>query len=406
MFKVNKKNFKKIYFTLEFLAAMPLYILLLLFRPLIVIRVGRIVTQSIGHLAANTELYICEKRESKKLIKQRQLDLLYPNKFISNYQLFNMWSRQIKVLPYWTSWILAPLNRACLKIPGGKVFAIKTTEGRDVSNLLEKYPPELRFNSREEEEGRIRLLELGVPSNIPFICLIVRDSSYLSSVNNKIDYSYHNYRDSNIDNYILVAKELVKRGYYVIRMGSKVKKSFNVIDPMIIDYATSEYRTDFMDIYLCAKCKFCVSTGTGLDGVCEIFRKPIVYTNFVPLGYFNSFRMQSLTITKRHFSHKLKRELTLREIFSNDVAFSLRSEDFKSKGVELIENEPEEIRDVVVEMLERLDGTWIDNDEDKLIREKFLEIFKANCQVKKHLHGEFRSNYGVHFLKSKISWLQ
>ena len=41
-----------------------------------------------------------------------------------------------------------------------------------------------------------------------------------------------------------------------------------------------------MDIYLSAKCNFFISTGSGLDGVSTIFRRPIAYIGHVPFGNF------------------------------------------------------------------------------------------------------------------------
>ena len=123
-----------------------------------------------------------------------------------------------------------------------------------------------------------------------FVCFIVRDSSYLDSLPlyRHLDLSYHSYRDCNIQNYVLAAEELAERGYYVIRMGAKVKEAFNVKHPNIIDYAFNGMRSDFMDIYLGAKCTFCVTVGTGFDSIPFIFRRPIVDTNFVPLGFFST----------------------------------------------------------------------------------------------------------------------
>ena len=54
-------------------------------------------------------------------------------------------------------------------------------------------------------------------------------------------------------------------------MGSKVKDKLNTNNPKILDYANMEIRSDFLDIYLASKCKFCISTDYGLDEVMVIF---------------------------------------------------------------------------------------------------------------------------------------
>ena len=81
----------------------------------------------------------------------------------------------------------------------------------------------------------------------------------------------------------MAAEELAKRGYYVFRMGVNVLKPLKSSNSKVIDYANLQIRSDFMDIYLAAKCSFCVSTFAGFDEICHDFRKPLVYTNAVPI---------------------------------------------------------------------------------------------------------------------------
>ena len=133
-----------------------------------------------------------------------------------------------------------------------------------------------------------------------FVCLIVRDSAYLDSqIPN--DWNYHNYRDSDIQNYVLAAEALAERGYFVIRMGAKVHAAMNSAHPKVIDYATNGMRSDFMDIYLGAKCHFAISTGSGWDSIPEIQRRPVVFVNYVPVGYLSTFRNLTISIVKHHF---------------------------------------------------------------------------------------------------------
>ena len=242
---------------------------------------------------------------------------------------------------------------------------------------------------------------MGIPDGARFICVTVRDSAFLDSFRPDEDWSYHNYRDSNVENYILAATEIAERGYYVIRMGAKVKKPMKTDHPRIIDYATNGMRTDFMDIWLGAHCEFCISVSTGFDAVPIIFRRPIVYVNMVPAGYFPTFRNQVLCIFKHHFSLESGGELTLAEIFSHDVGFCLKTSGYASKGVALVENTPEEIRDIVLEMDERLKGTWQSTPEDDLLQLGLWGIRRALA-----LHGEIRAKFGATFLRNNREWLQ
>ena len=62
--------------------------------------------------------------------------------------------------------------------------------------------------------------------------------------------------------------------------------------------------------------------------------------------------------------HKNTNELnSLQEIFTS-AATALKTQQFKDMGIDLIESTPEEIKAVVIEMVERLAGTWQTTEED------------------------------------------
>ena len=79
------------------------------------------------------------------------------------------------------------------------------------------------------------------------------------------DFSYHDYRDSDPSTYLGACEWLASLGIYTLRMGATVGTKFSHDSELIIDYANSSIRSDFMDIYLGANCLFCISQGTGFD---------------------------------------------------------------------------------------------------------------------------------------------
>ena len=63
-------------------------------------------------------------------------------------------------------------------------------------------------------------------------------------------------------------------------MGSTVHKKMDYKDKKFIDYPFLNYKNFFLDIYLMSKCEFCITTGTGMDSVPALFRRPIISVNF------------------------------------------------------------------------------------------------------------------------------
>ena len=229
-----------------YVLATPAVVVIRLMKPWLIVRLGSLTSTSIGHFAANTELYFCERDAGINMPMQRSIDFFYLRKPICNKQLTIMWKRVLRI---WPAWFLGLVDGANRLIPGGAVHEIgnNTQNDRDVHNLLDQFEPHLQFTIEEEARGEAGLRAMGIPSGTPFICLTVRDSAYLTAHLRDGDYSYHNYRDSDIQNYVLAAEELANR-YYVIEWGQG-HAAINSSHPRS-SFATNGMRSDFMDIYL------------------------------------------------------------------------------------------------------------------------------------------------------------
>lgn len=390
----------KFFRLLLLLPALPVVLFIRLLCPFVVIRFGELFSERIGHFAGNTELYLCEHDAGINVPHKPFMDIWYHMPCISNLQLKKMWDR---ILFVWPAILVVPVVRLNRFLPGREAHMIPwpCKHDRDVLNLLERFPPHLTFSSEEEEQGQAGLRELGVPEGMPFVCFHARDSAYLESIYLNFDTRYHDFRDSDINNYAMAAEELTRRGYYVIRMGAVVKVALHVSNSHIINYATNGHRTDFMDIYLGAKCTFFITSGTGIDAVAEIFRRPLMVVNYVPLEYVRSWNTSNLTIFKKYWLPDKSRFMTFREILDSGAGRFLRTQQFEEQGIELVENTPQEITALAIEMDERLKGTWETTKEDEELRGRFWGLFP-----KSDLHGKMVSHIGTEFLRQHRDWLE
>ena len=390
------------------LVALPIAIisllLILIINPFLGVRVGFLRCDRLGHFAANTELYLCYKDglESKKKI----IDIFYYPREVCNYQLATMWERELFILPWF--W-MRPIDLIIRSFDCLAFLRVVEARGedRDVDSLFDETEPHLSFTSDEDNFGREQLEKFGIPKNANFVCITVRDNAYLKDfLPENSTAEYHNYRDCDVQNFILAAEDLAERGYYVLRMGAKVNNSIKSKHPKVIDYAVNGMRTDFMDVWLGANCDFCISTATGFDAIPYVFRRPIVYVNNTPVGYLFTFSKKSVAITKHHMFQDTEKEMTLSEIFEHNVGYSLEAEDYINNGVFLIENTPEEIRDVVLEMDSRLHQSWKALPGDRDLQDRFQSIYNSFVsQSKIQLHGKIKFKYGASFLRENRAWL-
>jgi putative glycosyltransferase (TIGR04372 family) len=354
------------------------------------------------------ELYLCEKDEKINTPQNKNyVDIFFLGyKPVCNEQLLKMWKRKIIILP---KVLIEPLFIANKLLP--KKVRNEVPENiqgdRDINNLIDKHSPHCFFTDEEEKYGLKMLNEMGLKNNEKFVCLIVRDNAYLDKTFKNGDWGYHNYRDCKIDNYKLVSEYLANQGYFVFRMGSIVKEKFVTNNTRIIDYATNGFRNDFLDIYLGAKCHFCISSSLGWDAIPEIFKRPIVYTNIMPLGYLRLSSYKAINLSK-HFVRKDNNiELSLNQIFTENLALILSSDEYERNNILLIENNPQEILDAVLDMIELITNNFILNEKQTLLRDKFLKIFPDKVldnYQKQPLHGTINGNYSFTFLKNYPQW--
>jgi len=425
-----KELFRKfkllIYFLIKiqiyFLAFFPCVIIRLI-SPWIIIKIEKAPSANYGNFAEDLVRYCCKKKLKIDQSKKRHLDLFYilPSDKIHNKQLAKMWKRKLNFL---SGYILDPINKVNRLIPGWKIHAIESLSAnflRDVDNLIERCELKgfkiLDFTAEEEIFGKRMLKKFGLEDNDKFVCLAVRDSAYqLRKISSRFkDWSYHDYRNFNIENFILAAEELARRGYYVFRMGVVANKPMNSENPKIIDYVNSNLRSDFMDVYLGAKCSFCISTGLGFDNVPYIFRRPIALIS-LPFGDLRTNSEKYLLLTRHHVLKKEERRLSLSEIFSHGVAYAYDTKDFVEKGIELKDCTSDEIKDLAIEMVELFEFNKKLSFEEEKLQNTFKSLFASNIKRFKFykeienppnkMHGQIKARFCTKFLRENRDWLR
>lgn len=385
------------------LVALPIIRVL---RRWILIRWGPIVTHHVGHFALNTELYLCERDAHVNQPNGRYIDLLFlPDVPVSNAHLLKMWRRVLRVFPGPPLEAIAWLNDNIARGAAHNIGA-NSHNDRDVRNLLAKSPPHLSFTDEEEERGRRFLKAVGIPDGAPFVCLNVRDSAYYTSIGESND--RQGFRDSDIRNYVLAAEELINRGAYVFRMGRTVSAPILSSRKELIDYAYKNLGDEFLDIYIGAKCHFCLSSGSGFDAIPAVFRRPVSLVNLLPIEIPASSEGYIVYIGKGHFDRNTGKQLKLKEIVARQLFYGASTERYAASGIRLEENTPEEIRDVAIETFERLNGTWHTNEAAERLQRQFRSILPISARdgVGRSFHGEFCIRYSERYLKENQWWIE
>jgi putative glycosyltransferase (TIGR04372 family) len=233
--------------------------------------------------------------------------------------------------------------------------------------------PLFQLNADDQEYGREQLEKVGIPRDAWFVSLHVRDAGYKTG-SYLADEAYDSYRNADIESYKLAIQEVVQRGGYVIRVGDPKMKPFAGMTGFF-DYALSDVRSNRMDIFLFSQCRCFVGVSSGPVLTPVLFGVPVVMTNFVPMSG-RPHAGNCLFIPKLLWLRGERRYATFHEVLSTNLGRMFTSHGYEQKKIDIIDNSPEDIRDVVAEMLDRLDGNAMYSEEDEKRQGSITDLYK------------------------------
>lgn len=306
----------------------------------------------IGHLALEVDCYLKEERLG--LHPGYKAVVCAPVDKVANQRLLEYWSFYVRVIG--SPWICSALK----PITSQKILQFDVQRYGSVINDTAAYvalqkqwadrPPLLSIKPDDTARGEQRLLELGVPAGAWFICVHSREGGYSPQ-----DEQYHSFRNSDIDAYIPAMKAITERGGWCVRIGDPSMKRLSSMKN-VVDYAHHPLRADWMDLFLCARCRFFLGNTSGAFFMASVFGVPVALANIVPVSTTLPYGTKDLGIPKLLWSVKEQRLLTFPEILVSRIGDMRFSSEYLQAGVEVIDNAPEDILGLTLEQLERTEG--------------------------------------------------
>lgn len=365
---------------LRLAAGIPLLALLYLIEPFWRIRFAVVAPERIGKLALLPELYL---RRGDLDGRPTRTTCLFFSASPCNRQLQRMWARTVPVVE--SVWLNRLLHRL-LPLLSRTRFIQSIVDNSANHREMALGRPHLAFTAEEEAEGRALLARMGIGEKDWFVCIHARSPDYLNQTGQAAASQRNRYRDSSIENYLEAARWFTAQGGFVLRMGSAVDAPLpDIGNPRIIDYATKN-RSDFLDVYLPAKCRYFIGSTSGLTAVPEIFNVPIAWANFASYGSIAEG-------AKAVFAPKLLRDrasgrfLTLREVVKlgaiptgpdpeNRINYAHFDLDLAMTHpeIEWIENDAEDILGLAKDLVDRVAGRE-PSDEARRLHDGYLACY-------------------------------
>jgi putative glycosyltransferase (TIGR04372 family) len=179
-------------------------------------------------------------------------------------------------------------------------------------------------------------------------------------------------------------------------MGAVVDETIPLRHERVIDYANT-FRSELLDIYLISHCALILSDTTGLCDLSFMFRRPTAIANLFNMLILHSWA--GVLMPKKYFVERENRLFTLAELLANGGgpdAPSVWPQYANRHGLRIEDNTEQEIHELALEALARMDGTWVDTPEDLARQAKVQALYEGRPL---QLGGPFRATLSASFLR-------
>ena len=248
-------------------------------------------------------------------------------------------------------------------------------KSNDRLEIWAREQPVLQFTGGEVLAGKSLQKELLGDDSKPFVCIGMAERIYYEQ-KNATEHEVESHLDlyscmPDWKNYVACTEVLDEHSIKTVRMGQFVSnKLADTTESSIIDYASTA-RSEYGDVWLLANCKFVLVGATGLWWIASAFNKPTVLTDSYSLNY-STFGKSDLNILQLAWSRTDKKLMPFDWIIAHNEWAQRRA--LIQGDFEIVKNTAEEITEVVLEMNQRIDGTWVETDEDIELQDRFKKL--------------------------------
>lgn len=327
----------------------------------------------IGHLSMEPDSWL---RQQKIAPESDTLHLFISSESTCNTALFNMLSRYINIVAsnFFFELFLncATQNGSFLSDEFYSVMPYSVYSNRfpdnsktlsafemhgELCNIYNKTTKSMDMNKEEVRNALTLAKKINLNIKKKFVCLHVRDSAYLNESN--FDFSYHDYRDVNIQNYQEAIEHLISNGYQVIRIGVCSNQYLEIEHENYIDLTKRDPKRDIslLELYAFRYCQFYIGMNSGAVHGPMIFDNPILYINCAPFQHYPGGK-KTRAIYKKVYQNgkplnyiKLANGLTLSPENPTKIIDCNNGKEQSAYNIQYIENSPLEILTAVKEFL-------------------------------------------------------
>ena len=159
----------------------------------------------------------------------------------------------------------------------------------------------------------------------------------------------------------------------------------------------SAEKSDRLDVCLAAGCRFFTGSASGVVNLVTLFGRPSALTNLIlPISSGYPLCWHDISIPKKVRGID-GRDISVKEMILSDYANYRYPDLLRKAGIVPVSNTPEEVRDLVAEMFDRLEGRFVETKADKKRQADFRALFHEG-----HYSCGSCGNVGRNFLRQNF----
>jgi len=256
-----------------------------------------------------------------------------------------------------------PLKNSCpfLDFAANIIYTEKINKNKNKSIF--------KLKDIDRKKGENVLREMGIPVDAWYVTAHIRQQEWDGGSNAE------NWRNADPETYLKSFKYITDNGGYVFRMGDPSMSKLPDM-PRVIDYAHHEIKSEFMDIFLAATCKFCLGTSSGYFRVPRYFGVPVILTNSTNTLAYYSLRKNDLYLPRLIKSVKNNQYLSFKEqlepphsMHQTEVSRRLADE-----GLVWEENHEDDLYEATKEMVENVFGFGPGKEQVRPFQDRYKSL--------------------------------
>lgn len=259
---------------------------------------------------------------------------------------------------------------------------------RDPEHPMSRGRQYLRLPAKLTDRARALARRLRIETDRPVVVLHTREHGYHRLRG-------QSFRNADVRHYVPAVRELVRRGYAVVRIGDRKMTSIRRDVPGLVELPALDGYDPVLDPYFLERCEFMISCQSGPCSLARALGKP----NLVVNGVYNHTTLpevNELFAFKRYLDAG-GAEMGVEEALRRGAHLFDRTEHFEQAAIRLADTTAEEIHAATLEMLE---GLRYPDRPDTDLQARVRREMERWCGPDRHPHplAHRMSNYIGHAL--------